>query len=242
MIGNSVPGPERKLASVVTVGATLAAMVGVGVGTRIKPPPAGAVVGVGVIAVVAVGVAVLVIAVVPVIATVLVSVVGSGKDAINSSVAMGRSVGAPSTRKVAIQAPLSNKYQLPLASAATMRTPWPPLTVPTKAKEISGPDRKFAVTGTVALISGSVAVGVPVVVIVPVGVTACVGVTATVGVRVAVAVGVGVGVRLGVAVAVARAVAVAVGVGGRIGCNAITLTDAVVGLLTVIETGSMTVP
>lgn len=239
-MGNSVPGPERKLASVVTVGATLAAMVGVGVGMRIKSPPTGCVVGV--VAVVAVGVVVPVIAVVPVMVVVFVIVVGSGKDAISSSVATGRSVGAPSTRKVAIQAPLSNKYQLPLASAATMRMPWPPLTVPTKAKEISGPDRKFAVTGTVALISGSVAVGVPVVVIVPVGVTACVGVTATVGVRVAVAVGVGVGVRVGVAVAVARAVAVAVGVGGRIGCNAITLTDAVVGLLTVIETGSVTVP
>lgn len=270
-IGNSVPGPERKLALVFAVGFTAAVVatgVGVIVGTRIRLPVAVAVTAGVAVASVAEGVVVaatatgVVTAIVAVIATGVVTAtvavigVGVASDAIRASVAIGRLAGAFSTRKLAIHWPLSSRYQFPLASWATTLTVWPPLISPTNGKEISGPPRKLAVTGTV-LLSSAVGTLVAVTDVATVGVivAATVGVTLAVGIMVGDAVGGMVGAAVGVTVAVAVAtvgvivvvtvvvavsVATSVALGERMGRSAIIWTIAVCGSLKVIEIGNVT--
>ena len=119
-MGNSVPGPERKLALVFAVDvtwATVATGVGVVVGTRIRLllVNVGVAVTAGVavanvtegvcVAVTATGVVTAIVAVIAtgvVTATVAVIAVGVARDAIRASVATGRSAGAFSTKKFAI--------------------------------------------------------------------------------------------------------------------------------------------
>jgi len=242
--------------------------VGTNVGTRIRLPVAVAVGVTGVaVAVGASGATGVVIGVATVIAVVVVMARGVASEAISASVATGRLAGTFSTRKLAIHAPFANKYQFPLTSCATILTRCPAPICPARAKEISGPARKLAVTGTVlsspaiggvgvwVTVMGGVAVTGVVVVIGVVAVAGVVTVAGTVAVTVAVAVtgvvtasvAVAVAVALIVGVVVAVAVAVAadeitrVVKAGPMGLSGVTLTSVVGGALKVRETGRVTV-
>lgn len=218
-MGKSALGPLRRLAFVFAVD-LIRAGVGVSVGTKMRP----------LLLLVAVGVSETLIVAVAVIAP------GLGSEAISASVATGRFAGAFSTKKLAIQPPLSSKYQLLLSSLATTLTRVPAGTWPAVGKEMSGPVRRLDVTGTVLPISATV--GVSVAVKVGVGVCVAVAVAVADGAVVAVAVAVAVASLVGVSVAVA--VSVAVGVGGRIGLSGLTLTVTVSGDPNVSETGNVT--
>lgn len=123
MIGKVAPGPERRLAFTVTLGAWAGWVTAPGVGTKVGPVAVGVaetVTGVDVVTgVVAVITGVVVMGVVAVTVAVGVIALWARNVVTNASVARGNPPWIFSTKVAAIQRPLFNRYQLPSAFWAT---------------------------------------------------------------------------------------------------------------------------